>query len=157
MQGDLRLAAGRGGQIAASGLDPFRGALGQAQAANPVSTYDQPQAIPAARDRRLGDGAALIPFFAPHHQANRAVHDFAPELHHVAVVVVPRDIHLLVLPGGLILDLHRDLDLVPGRVGGRSHEHVPRVVRAAPQVARKDAKLEGAVAGPPGHGRFPHP
>jgi hypothetical protein len=87
------------------------------------------------------DGAGFVVFFAAHDDGELAVDELFADFDHVAVGVVPDEVDLFVLMGGVVGDRGGNLDRVIGVIGEGAEKDVFGVVGRAPHVTGLDVDL----------------
>ena len=75
----------------------------------------------------------------------------------MAIVVIPHQVHLLVLLGGPIGHAYGNFDLVFGCVGRGTDQHILRVIGRAPHVPGLDAHFQPLLGHAPRFAVLAHP
>ena len=91
-----------GWQVALAGRLPHLRSGGAKLTVNPVAGYQETDTHGEGIQWNDGDGSRFVGFLAAHDEAEFAVHQFLTQFHHVAVIVIPNQIHLFELRGRLV-------------------------------------------------------
>src|SRR2546423_726382 len=152
LQADLR--SPMHGQIALAGISPWVHPLWAELAPYVVVRNSKAQAHGKRLQWDDSNRARAIFLLASHDDVQLSIHQFLTDLDHVAVVIIPDQIDLLVLFGRPMLDLHGDFDFPGGGVRNRMEEHVPGVVGGSPHIPGLNSDLQRAVSHPPAFPMF---